>query len=267
MLTFDNAHTNIVFDGNSLFANQVDVNGVYSNDYRIGEILMTKAPISGRMTYKNLARGGATFKSMISGTNGQSGIAEVTAAFEVGKQNALFFIEGVNTALTPRPDGSAATAADLIQDCKDYIAAAKNPSTGNPAWRMYAVLAFPYKDDASPSAGNAAIDGYNAYIRENYAAMGLEGYVETRRPGGVLPYQAPYTYPYINQSGYYKDDVHLNYNGNVVVAQYIADMLPTIPDTAPAAPEPAPTPTATPGGILLCNGKALIIGGKLLRVN
>jgi hypothetical protein len=265
MLTFDNAHTNFVFDGNSLFANQVDANGVYSNDNRIGEKLMALPPISGAMTYKNKALGGATFKTMVAGQNGNSGIADLQAAYEAGKQNILFVLEGVNTALTARPDGSAATAADIIQDCKDYLAAVK---AGHADWRIYIVLAPPYKDDTVPSVGNAAIDGYNAYIRANYASMGVEGYVETRRPGGVLPYQAPYTYPYINQSGYYKDDVHWNAVANGVVAQYLADLLPAIPDVAPAAPDAPPAPPVSrKNAMLTVGGMPSIVGGKPLMVN
>lgn len=250
MLTLDNAHTNIVFDGNSLFANQMDVGGVYSNANRIGEKLMALPPISGAMTYQNKALGGATFKTMIAGQNGNSSITDLQSAYVAGVQNILFVLEGVNTALTARPNGAAATAADIIQDCKDYLAAVK---AGHADWRIYIVLAFPYKDDVEPSVGNAAIDGYNAYIRANYASMGVEGFIETRRPGGVLPYQAPYTYPYINQSGYYKDDVHLNATGNQVIAQYMADMLPSIPATAPVA-----------RFIRGADGKMLIAGGKFI---
>lgn len=231
MLTWTNEATNIVFDGNSLFANQMDVDGVYSNNNRIGEKMLALPPINGAMTYKNVALGGASFKTMVSGQNGQSSVTEVTASYESGKQNLLFVLEGVNTALTARPDGSACTAADIIQDCKDYLAAVK---AGHQDWRIYIVLAFPYKDDTEPSVGNTAIDGYNAYVRANYASMGVEGYVETRRNDGQLPYQPPYTYgTFFNGSGYYVDAVHLSAKGNDVIAQYMAEKLMTIPDTAP----------------------------------
>jgi lysophospholipase L1-like esterase len=248
MLTFTNAATNIVFDGNSLFANPMDVNGVYSDNNRIGEKMLALAPINGAMTYKNIARGGATFKSMVTGP---SDIAEVTASFESGKQNLLFVLEGVNTALTARPDGSVCTAADIIQDCKDYLAAVK---AGHQDWRIYIVLATPYKDDTEPSVGNAAIDGYNAYIRANYASMGIEGYVETRRPGGVLPYQPPYTYgTFFPGGGYYADIVHLSAKGNDVIAGYMAETLMTIPDVAPASTGGGTTTTVAvaSGNILL----------------
>lgn len=243
MLTLTNEATNIVMDGNSLiFGNSTTV------PERIGEQLMQLAPINGAMTYKNVALGGATFRSMVSGTDG-SGITGVNAAFEAGKQNILFVLEAVNTALTARPNGAACTAADIIQDCKDYTAAVK---AGHPEWRIYLIIAPAYKDDATyPSVGNAAIDGYNAYVRSNYADLGAEGFVETRPPGGPLAYtDYRYTETTFKKSGNYADDVHLSGAGNAIVSQYAANTVMTIPDVAP-------------GAAAVLRKAARVIGGKL----
>jgi hypothetical protein len=130
---------------------------------------------------------------------------------------------------------------------------------------------------------NAAMDGFNDYIRQNYRLLGAEGYVETRPPGGPLAYTSYkgtfYNFsfspdsPYVAGSGLYADSigVHLNARGSAVMAQYIADMLLSIPDVAPAAPSIPSTPSTPSVGarssILTSGAKPLFVKNKLLRVS
>ena len=221
MLTYTNELVNLVMDGNSLiFGNATSVAN------RIGEKLMALAPINGGMTYKNLALGGATFQMMLNGSDG-SGVAAVHAAFEPGKQNLLFIMEGVNSANYGRD------TAGIIADCKAYIDAVK---VVHPEWRIYIITALAFQNNnAGDEERNAQIDGYNAYLRTNYTELGAEGFVETRPPGGPLAFTSPYNYSETNftKSGLYQDATHPNAAGNSILAQYIADKLKTIPDVAP----------------------------------
>jgi hypothetical protein len=211
MLTFTNEFVNFTMDGNSL---------VVPN--RIGEKLMNLAPISGGMTYKNVALGGRTFMAM------RANVGNVHNSFVAGKQNLLFILEGVNSA------SAGLDGPGIVRECINYL---KEVKSVHPEWRIYIIIAFASQDDANPSARNAAVDYYNNYVRKNYLSLGVEGYVETRPPGGPLAYNPPYTYTSSNfaRSGLYQDGTHLNAAGNDIVAQYIADMLPTIPDVAPTA--------------------------------
>jgi lysophospholipase L1-like esterase len=223
MLTFTNEFVNLVLDGNSLFFGNAT-----STADRIGEKMMALAPISGGMTYKNLALGGATFQMMLNGSDG-SGVAAVHAAFEPGKQNILFVMEGVNSANYGRD------TAGIIADCKAYIDAVK---AVHPEWRVFIWIALAFQNNyAGDEERNGYIDGYNAYVRTNYADLGAEGFVETRPPGGPLAFTSPYNYSETNftKSGLYQDALHPNAAGNAVLAQYGVDKLTTIPDVAPDA--------------------------------
>lgn len=217
MLTWTNAATNLVFDGNSLLAGAAT-----TVPDRIGEKLLALAPINGAMTYTNVAVNGRTFMGML------SAVANVHAAFVAGKQNLLFILEGVNTA------NAGYDGPGIVTHCKNYVAAVK---ATHPGWRIFILIAPAFKDDANRpiSPGNTAIDYYNDYVRSNYKRLGVEGFVETRPAGGPLAYVPPYVYTESTfvKSGHYQDDLHLNGAGNAIVAQYIADMLPSIPEVAP----------------------------------
>lgn len=239
MLTFTNAATNIVFDGDSIFANPAPTNAD-----RIGEKMMALAPINGGMTYKNIALGGATFKSMAG--NGSSGIAEVHAAYESGKENILYLSPVRNTVDMKRADGSPYTVDDVIADAKAYTAAvlAVHP------WRIFIAVALPFQNNASDDpTKNAVIDAFNDYLRSNYAALGAEGFVETRPPGGPFAYSPPYNYSEstFTKSGLYQDATHPTSAGNTVLAPYFANHVATIPGVAPGAA----ASTASSGGNIL----------------
>lgn len=219
MLTFTNESVNIVMDGNSLIFG----NATPDPTHRIGDQLMLLSPINGAMTYKRIAIGGQTFKTM-TGIGGGS-MADVHAAFEAGKENLLFILEGVNSA------NAGMSGATIIQDCKNYITAAK---AVHPEWRVYIIIAPPFQEDANPAVKNAAVDEYNAYVRRNYKRLGAEGFVETRPTGGPLAYtKYNYSETTFTKSGHYQDGIHLNGAGNAIVAQYIATKLMAIPNEAP----------------------------------
>jgi lysophospholipase L1-like esterase len=223
MLTFTNDYVNLIMDGNSIIAGDAT-----SVPNRIGEKLMQRPPINGMMTYKNTARGGRTYMDMI------NNVQNVHNAFEAGKQNLLFFYEAGNSAAW------GLTGTEIVAQCRKYINLVK---ATHPEWRLFLILSVASQDDKNPSEKNRAVDYYNNFIRTNYKSLGIEAYVDTRPPGGPLAYVPPYNYDEsrFTKSGLYQDGIHLNAAGNEIVAQYIADMLPTIPDVAPTSGGEAPS--------------------------
>lgn len=223
MLTFTPDLVNIVIDGDSNMASSQLSNIPDKLWYQ----LQALSPLNEAITIKNLARGGATFETMLTGSDG-SGIADVHAAFEPGKTNIL----PINGCLNPATQGKSSTA--ILADCKAYIDAAH---AVHPEWRIF-ILTQPAGKDDGNTGYNIAIDEFNAYVRVNYAVLGAEGFIELRPPGGVFDYQPPYVYSETTfvKSQRYIDDVHWSPTGVQVVAGYIADKLAALPDVAPTAP-------------------------------
>lgn len=268
-LTFTNAATNIVLDGNSIMAGSQ----LPQPQDKIGAQLMALPPISGAMTHKNLAVGGYTFQQML------RTVAKVHAAFEAGKQNILFVLEGCNTSTGNSAFGDGpSTGPQLVAHCQAYLDAVK---AAHPEWRIFLLTATAVRVEQNiTDTVNPPIDYFNDYIRANYAAMGCEGVVDTRPSGGVLSYSAPYTNENpINAGAWfeqgakrYRDATHLSGlpdpfpwgNGSGVVAQYMADTLMTIPAVAPP-PGTTPDPSQPSTKVFLFNGKTLKLGNKILK--
>lgn len=237
--TFTNAATNIALDGNSIMAgSQLPATTPSS---KIGDQLMALAPISGAMTHKNLAVGGYTFQQML------RTVQKVHNAFEPGKQNILFVLEGCNTSTGNSAFGDGpSTGPQIVAHCQAYIDAVK---TAHPEWRIFLLTATAVRVEQSVTdTVNPPIDYFNDYIRQNYAAMGCEGVVDTRPTGGALSYFAPYTNENPANTGWferpprhYRDATHLSGfpdpfawgNGSGIVAQYMADSLAAMPAVAP----------------------------------
>lgn len=244
MLTFTNVAVNIVLDGNSNVASSQTPNPAQ----RLTAQLSALAPLNGNVTIKNFAKGGATWKTMLSGVDG-SGISEVNAAYESGKVNILIVMEDFNAAII---EGATAT---VLADRQAYINAVK---AAHPDWRMFLMTVPAGKDDGG-GGYNTIIDECNSYLRLNWASMGLEGFIELRPTGGPFDYHPPYVYTESTfvKSGYYIDDAHWSPSGIAVVAGYMANTLAAMPDVAPAG-----TP-GSGGGAAATTGSGNILLGWL----
>lgn len=239
MLTFTPELVNIAIDGDSNMASSQ----LQTNPEKLWYQLQALYPLNGAITIKNLAKGGATFQTMLTGSDA-SGINDVHAAFESGKTNILF----INGCLNPATQGKTSTA--ILADCKAYIDAVH---ATHPEWRIF-ILTQPAGKDDGNTGYNIAVDEFNAYIRLNASALGAEGFVELRPPGGVFDYSPPYTYSETTfvKSQRYIDDVHWSATGVQVVVGYMADTLIAMPDVAPAGTPPGGSAsTATGSGNIL----------------
>lgn len=253
-LTFTSAALNIVGDGNSIMQGSQ----IGTENSPLAQMALL-APLNGAVPCMNLAGAGNNYADMRNSTQ----LAQVSAAYQPGKQNILFVLEAVNTLSTVANNGPA-----LVQQCQGYLDAVK---AGNPGWRIYLLTAPAYQDDVDNgyasgptlSAGNAAIEYFNEYVRNNFEAMGCEGYVETRPVGGPLPYQPPYTYPAFDRFTNWQDGVHPSAAGSSIIAQYMASALDSMPATAPDNEPPAEPSGALPK-MLAHNGKILMLGNKYM---
>ena len=223
MLNFTSSLVNVYIDGDS--------NNASSQLQNVADKLYSQLaalyPLNGAITVKNLAKGGATFKTMLTGSD-NSGIAEVNAAYESGKANILIVNGFFNGAAI------GGTMASELADCKAYI---KAVHTAHPDVRVLLMTTTAGKDDGGVGY-NTVIDECNAYIRKYYKRLGAEALIEIRPPGGVFDYHPPYTYSETTfvKSQRYIDDVHWSPTGVAVVAQYIADTLAALPNVAPRLP-------------------------------
>lgn len=221
MLTFTDQFVNIILDGNSNIASSQITDPTKTLTAQLSAL----APLSGNVTITNMALGGATWELMLNG-NDYSGLEELVDAFRPGKQNLMFVMETFNQA------ANGGSTAFVLEKCKAYITYAK---TLQPQLRVFLMTCPAAQDNGGAIDYNAVIDECNAYMRTNYADLGAEGLVELRPPGGPFDYQPPYNGGpgKFTQSPWYQDAVHWSPAGVGVVAQYIADYLPTIPDVAP----------------------------------
>lgn len=242
MLTFNNASVVIALDGNS----NIDSSATTDPTKTLRVQLAALAPLNGNVTIKNLARGGATWQTMIAGNDG-SGIDQVHAAFEPGKQNLLFVMENFNTAYY------GATSDFIMAKCKEYITAVH---AVHPEWRVFLMTVPAGKDDEGIGF-NVAVDECNTYMRANYAELGAEGLIELRPPGGPFDYSPPYVYTestFTKGPGYYRDASHWSDLGISVVSQYMADFMKTIPDAVPSLTLPQKFARLRSGVFRLRNG-------------
>ena len=192
-------------DGNSLLA--VSVSPEVLPD------LAAMAPINDRLVITNVARAGQTFRQMIATAT------DIDGAWEEGKTNILIVGEATNSIFNP----PGRTGAQTIADCIEYI----NARLALHPWEIIILGTIPrnsYLDPVKTAAqGELDMLEFNAYMKANWAALGVAGYVDMRQAGG--PFTFTDTENNNRYATYYTDRTHLNPAGQLIYARFIAEIL------------------------------------------
>lgn len=179
--------------------------------------LNAMAPVSNKFSITTRAHAGYGFTQLESVAN------EVDVSFVNGRINFLIIFELTNTIYNDGKTGLE-TCAQLAQ----YIA---NRKALHP-WRVVVMTGLPrgslFGGTWDVTTGEQQMKICNAYLRENYRAMGAIACVEARRAGGPFDFTDA-----SNGSNFpaalWDDRTHPNHAGRTYLAQYIADVLKRLP--------------------------------------
>jgi len=157
--------------------------------------------------------------------------ADVDAAFVNGKYNLLFAWETTNAVFN-----TGRTAAQVIQDANDYIAARL---AAHPTLKIIMLRTLPRQvgpvvtDLASRIERNQTNDAVDAYFAANYRACGLSAFVDIRRSG------SPWAFTDYTDASFAANDslwyeaaggrVHLVNAGYAIVAGWCAEIIRRLP--------------------------------------
>lgn len=214
---YDTTRTSITYDGNSIIDPTLP-----------GELvvqLAAMAPINNNLVINNLGISGQTIRQMITNR------ADVSNSFAPGKRNILIVFEITNSIF----NGASRTGLQAIDDLKEYIQVvqadiqARYPGQ---RWTIILQTAIPRGDYLgavyTAATGEVELSIANNYIRANYKAMGATAFIESRRPGGIFDFTDS-TNSARFPSTYWRDKTHPNKAGDAILAQYVADVLTTLP--------------------------------------
>lgn len=169
-ITWTDAATNLVFDGNSIVAGA----HATTTPNRLPGRVCAYPPISGGITSPtNLGINGQTTQ-MMNGLNGGSA-ADVDGAWVGGKTNVLVAWEGTNSNGGP-------TAAAAMQS---YVA---NRLAAN-AWIVVLIGTIPRYEGTDPDGYNNRLVEYNRICSASWKSWGCAAYVDPRPKGG--PFDLP----------------------------------------------------------------------------
>lgn len=203
---------NIVWDGNSIQA---------GTGLGVGEVtasrVMALAPIAGSgATSSNVAVAGQTIRQMNGLDLGSA--ADVTSAFASGKKNILVIWEWRNSTWG-NANSAARTAAQSLQDMRDYIAARRSAQ----AWHAVVMLT------SLPSSGTTAqadtIDEINSYIRQYYRDMGADLLVDVQQSGSPFSFRGDVPLNFQLTQQYWQETstwTHLSAAGHAVIAPMVS---------------------------------------------
>lgn len=215
---------NLIADGNSL---TFGVGSTAGNTWP--DKLLTVSPFSSNgAVVSNNGVNGQTWRMM----NGLDGGAtdDVDACYVTGRTNILICWEATNACWAML---GGRTAAQVVQDATDYIAARKAAATtAGVTLKVVLVGTIPREagggvtTDADRIALSAILDAADATMAITWAAMGADAYVDPRQAGSPFEWRSyakanfDATASLWNES--YPDRIHLTNAGYAVIAGLIA---------------------------------------------
>lgn len=202
--------SNIVVDGNSIYANFYTSVGAFSNH------IMLEPPFnSGPFTHADVAVDGQRWWQM------RDNAADVDAAYVEGVTNVLVVAETTNEIYF----GDASTAT-CIADATGYLTRVRS---AHPDWLILLCGSLPasnwgIEDVAARNAKMLAVD---THMAANYQAMGADGYVGYR---DLPPFVGNgVTTPYAEFADCWHDEVHPADPGKVYMRQRVVQGLLALP--------------------------------------
>lgn len=205
LINYATASLNLIGDGNSF---GYGVGASYWPFYLYAQ-MAAAAPINGRASFTNVSVNGQNIRSVINRAPSQVDARYITAP---GVKN-IYSIHEATNSICNNDTGASRTglqaAADLAELCLGRKAI--NPGLKIIAWT--AIPRFSLISAWSTVQANAYIQEFNAYLRANYRAMGIDAVADpaalaqfaadpaaTNVPSNMSPYMSDPTHP--NDAGY-----------------------------------------------------------------
>lgn len=210
IIRYSAAGSNIVFDGNSL----VEATHVPAGKGIVPQ-LMPLPPLNSQVSITNIGKNGQTINDMRA-----RGSAYADASYVAGKKNILIAWEATNSICNTGFTGAVA-GAQMEAYCAERLAA-------HPDWVIVLMTTIPRFATGAYAVptGNAELNSYDAYIKENFKRMGAKKIIDVRA-SGIFTYTGPTVSA--EMAPYMLEEIHYNAAGGALLAQYVADGIKRLP--------------------------------------